>query len=286
MSAVIVVVAVVIAIAAGAVAVWLGLALAGSRRRREAAEQQARDASAAASEQQVRDAARIEEASRALEEAKRSLGDALDDARKERHRRETVEVPLKRARAENAAVRERLDAFGETLLRLERLRRRREWAILAGPSLADPWQGADVEPFAALCASLGTELEAIREEVGTPGVLQAGEGPDLPAAVAALGLRAEVELLRRLAPLCEELEVSVGRGETGLWLRTEAASVSDAAEAGRNVAQLEEALAAAGPLGWTLSSAAGGGSLSVALLIADPEQGQPHSASAEEDRPG
>ncbi len=268
MSGAILVIAVVVAVAAGAVAAWLGVALAQSRRLAAEAEQGAKEAAKVASEQAGRDAERLAEADKALEAAKAELGAARTEAREERRRRETVEVPLGQARAETAAAVGQLSAWGEVLLGLQRLARSRNWSILAGPSLPDPWQGSDGDPLGALCAGLGTELEAIREEVGTPGRLERDKGATVPIAegTAALALVAQVELLRRLAPICEELVVNVAptAGGGGLLVRIEAVSVGDAAQASRQLQAVEDAMAS---LDWAISAASSGDSLSVAILV-------------------
>lgn len=166
---------------------------------------QAEDAGAAARAEA--DAARD-----ALATTSTLLSDTESALEGETRRADLAELPLREAERKAQQAVRAMVSWGEAALALERLGRRRTWSVLAGPSLAPPWDDADAEsPGRTLLQGIEMEIESIREEVGTPGQLEVvlGEKLQLEPAPAALGLAAIRELLRRLAPGCEELEVHV-----------------------------------------------------------------------------
>ena len=84
----------------------------------------------------------------------------------------------------------------------ERLRLQREWAELAGPGAALPvtWDGS-------LACTVGSELEIIREVVGTPATMEIdGDAPTPDGFRLALG----AEFLRAAALDADEMRVRVG----------------------------------------------------------------------------
>ncbi|MGH9102690.1 MAG: hypothetical protein ACRDYD_06875, partial [Acidimicrobiales bacterium] len=111
---------------------------------------------------------------------------------------------------------------------LEHLRQAREWAVLAGPSLPglSPGPAGGEGDLAPLRGGLATELEAVREEVGTTGRLEGdpsgGPEGEIPAELVLIGLRAGSELLRRLAPSCDDMTVVVRADPGCLVVQVEA----------------------------------------------------------------
>lgn len=148
----------------------------------------------------------------ALAETSTRLAEIESSLEAETRRADLAELPLREAERRAQQLAHSMVSWGEAALALERLGRHRTWSVLAGPSLAPPWGDAESEsPGRTLLQGIEMEIESIREEVGTPGQLQVvlGEELQLEPAPAALGLTAIRELLRRLAPRCEELEVHV-----------------------------------------------------------------------------
>lgn len=93
------------------------------------------------------------------------------------------------------------------VLELERLRVLREWTDVVGPGVDLPvaWDGG-------IAAVVATELAVIRETMGTPSELAlAGGTARWEPALAAVGARVGVELLRRLARSGEEMTVELDR---------------------------------------------------------------------------
>ncbi|MDA8391231.1 MAG: hypothetical protein M0Z87_00205 [Actinomycetota bacterium] len=167
---------------------------------------------AQAEEEKAAVRAETEAAERALSSASTRLIETQTALEAETLRADQAEIPLHEAERRAALATQAMEAWGEAALALERLGRHRAWSVLAGPSLAPPWSEGEAEaPGMTLLHGIEVEIESIREEVGTPGQLEVvlGEKLDLTPAAAALGLVAIRELLRRLAPGCEELQVHV-----------------------------------------------------------------------------
>lgn len=186
------------------VALALAVALAGAKGR----ERQAVSASEAAVAEATRLQLELDQARLAMADQENTLRAQADTASK-------ADDKARLARAGELAARGAAQAQGEALLELERLKRQRDWAILAGPSLSFAAPAAGMAgPIADLYGGIVVELESIREEVGTAGrVDPPGSAPSLDLGVVGLVARAMSEMLRRLAPGCEELVVSFSGSE-------------------------------------------------------------------------
>ena len=114
----------------------------------------------------------------------------------------TVEIQLAETQGALQDLERRLRAAQVGAEAAERLRLQREWAELAGPGAALP-----VTWDASLASTVGSELEIIREVVGTPSTMEVdGDAPKPCGFRLALG----AEFLRAAALDADEMRVRVG----------------------------------------------------------------------------
>ncbi|MBV8951952.1 MAG: hypothetical protein JOZ99_13825 [Actinobacteria bacterium] len=154
--------------------------------------------------------------------------------------------------------------LAEALWRLELLRQRRAGWVRG------PVPGGDelTEPAARLAASLATELELLREDVGTYAELgEAALGPELDAGFALSALRMAQELLAAVAKRSESIVVTVRSAPDCVGLTVSCAGWTADGDA---TSALDAIAAAAIDLGGTLTITEDGDTLATDVSLPRP----------------
>jgi hypothetical protein len=140
-------------------------------------------------------------------------------------------VELESLRDAAAEAQDRLNSWRSASETSERLRLEREWAELAGPSvpLPAPWDGT-------LGAALATELEIIRETVGTPSTLEVVGAGTARETAGRFPLALSAEFLRAAARASDEMRVRLDGNVV----------VSGTSDACPDLSQLQETVRRAG----------------------------------------